>query len=95
VATCDAADLADDLGYDAVRLRLIGIGEAVKAFPADALVNEPRIPWRDCAARRDRLAHRCFDTSHSIVSTTVAHDLPELEAASPRLGIGRDRVNTT
>lgn len=34
---------------------------------------------------RDRLAHRYFDTSHSIVAATVANDLPLLEAAVSRL----------
>lgn len=78
-------DLADGLVYDAVRVRLIEIGEAVKALPADVLTSEPGIPWRDVAAMRDRLAHRYFDTAHSTVAATVANDLPPLEAAVRRL----------
>lgn len=78
-------DLSDGLVYDAVRVRLIEIGEAVKAIPMEVLAKEPQIPWRDAAAMRDRLAHRYFDTSHSIVMATVAHDLPELEAAVRRI----------
>jgi uncharacterized protein with HEPN domain len=34
---------------------------------------------------RDRLAHRYFDTSHSIVAATVEGELPELESAVRRL----------
>ncbi|MHB1598763.1 MAG: ribonuclease HepT family protein [Acidimicrobiales bacterium] len=34
---------------------------------------------------RDRLAHRCFDTSHAISAATVSDDLPELVAAMRRL----------
>lgn len=34
---------------------------------------------------RDRLAHRYFDTSHAIVTFTIANDLPELEAAAIRM----------
>jgi len=30
---------------------------------------------------RDRLAHRYFDTQHSIVQSTVENDLPALESA--------------
>jgi uncharacterized protein with HEPN domain len=78
-------DLSDSLVYDAVRVRLIEVGEAVKALPPDDLTSEPGIPWRDVAAMRDRLAHRYFDTAHSIVAATVANDLPPLEAAVRRL----------
>jgi len=39
-------------------------------------------------AVRVRLAHRYFDTSHSIVQGTVDHDLPKLEQAVRRLQAG-------
>jgi len=78
-------DLHDGLVFDAVRVRLIEIGEAVKALPDDLLANEPDIPWRQVAQMRDRLAHRYFDTSHAIVAATVAQDLPELQRALGRL----------
>jgi uncharacterized protein with HEPN domain len=78
-------DLSDGLVFDAVRVRLIEIGEAVKALSPDLLATEPTIPWRDVASMRDRLAHRYFDTSHAILSGTIHHDLPELKAAVERL----------
>jgi uncharacterized protein with HEPN domain len=78
-------DLSDGLVFDAVRVRLIEIGEAVKALPGDLLDHEPAIPWDKVGGMRDRLAHRYFDTSHSIVRATVEHDLPELEQAVRRL----------
>lgn len=34
---------------------------------------------------RDHLAHRCFDTTHAIVATTMEDDLPLLRAAVGRL----------
>jgi uncharacterized protein with HEPN domain len=80
--------LSDGLVFDAVRVRLIEIGEAVKHLPAQLLASEPGIPWSEVAAMRDRLAHRYFDTSHAILQATVAHDLPELEQAVTRL-LGR------
>jgi uncharacterized protein with HEPN domain len=43
------------------------------------------IPWSDIARLRDLLAHRYFDTSHSILRATVDHDLPALNAAILRL----------
>jgi uncharacterized protein with HEPN domain len=49
-------DLADGLVFDAVRVRLIEIGEAVKDLPSDLLAYEPAIPWKEIAGMRDRLA---------------------------------------
>ncbi len=78
-------ELVDGLIFDAVRVRLLEIGEAVKALPDDLLASEPDIPWRQVARMRDHLAHRYFDTSHGIVQATLDHDLPELEEAVRRL----------
>ncbi|MGH3342468.1 MAG: HepT-like ribonuclease domain-containing protein [Carbonactinosporaceae bacterium] len=58
-------DLTDGLIFDAVRVRLIEIGEAVKALPREVLDHQPTIPWDHVAGMRDRLAHRYFDTSYS------------------------------
>lgn len=78
-------DLSDGLVFDAVRIRLLEIGEAVKALPTDLLATEPGIPWSQVARMRDHLAHRYFDTSHAILQATVDHDLPDLLAAIRRL----------
>jgi uncharacterized protein with HEPN domain len=67
--------------FDAVRARLIEIGEAVKDVAPDLLLHQPQIPWRQVAAMRDQLAHRYFDTSHAIVEQTVHTDLAELTTA--------------
>ncbi len=73
--------LADGLVFDAVRIRLLEIGEAVKALPAELLDTQPAIPWSQIARMRDHLAHRYFDTAHAILQATVDDDLPELESA--------------
>jgi len=73
--------LDDGLVFDAVRVRLIEIGEAVKDIDPELLATEPDIPWRDVAGMRDQLAHRYFDTAHGIVQATVDGDLPALVAA--------------
>lgn len=77
----ERGDLGDGLVFDAVRVRLIEVGEAVKALPADLLDRQPEMPWAQIAGMRDRLAHRYFDTSHAILTATVEEDLPELERA--------------
>jgi uncharacterized protein with HEPN domain len=59
-------DLSDGLVSDAVRIRLLEIGEAVKALPAEMLSSQPGIPWRQIARMRDHLAHRYFDTDHAV-----------------------------
>ena len=74
-------DLSDGLVFDAVRIRLLEIGEAVKALPAEMLSSQPGIPWAQIARMRDHLAHRYFDTDHAVVEATVDNDLPELARA--------------
>jgi uncharacterized protein with HEPN domain len=73
--------LTDGLVFDAVRIRLLEIGEAVKALPVELLDSQPAIPWSQIARMRDHLAHRYFDTAHAILQATVDDDLPELERA--------------
>ena len=72
---------SDGLIFDAVRIRLLEIGEAVKALPDELLATQPSIPWRQIARMRDYLAHRYFDPAHAILQATVDEDLPELERA--------------
>ena len=78
-------DLSDGLIFDGIRIRLLEIGEAVKAIPTEITDREPDIPWSQIARMRDNLAHRYFDTSHAIVHATVTNDLPELRDAVVRL----------
>lgn len=61
------------------------LDEAVRAIDPALLAREPDIPWIDVAGMRNHLAHRYFDTAHSIVQATVTHDLPPLVAAAKRL----------
>jgi uncharacterized protein with HEPN domain len=81
----ERGDLSDGLIFDAVRLRLIEIGEAVKRLSPKMLQHEPELPWEEIAGMRDRLAHRYFDTSHAIVQATIDNDIPQLELAVQRL----------
>lgn len=45
--------LDDGLVFDAVRVRLIEIGEAVKSIDPALLAHEPDIPWIDIAGMRN------------------------------------------
>jgi uncharacterized protein with HEPN domain len=74
-------DLSDGLVFDAVRIRLLEIGEAVKALPSELLATQPDIPWRQVARMRHHLAHRYWDTAHALLQATVDDDLPQLERA--------------
>lgn len=78
-------EITDGLIFDAVRVRIIEIGEAVGALDPDLLRREPDIPWPDIRAMRNHLAHRYFDTAHAIVADTVTADLPPLLEAVHRL----------
>ena len=88
-------DLSDGLVFDAVRLRLIEIGEAVKLLDPQLAASEPDVKWSDAAGMRDWLTHHYFDTSRAIVEATIAEDLPPLEAAvlqlEARLELARRR----
>ena len=87
-------ELSDGLIFDAVRIRLLEIGEAVKALSPQATAAEPGIPWAQIARMRDHLAHRYFDTSHAIVQATITHDLPELRDAVAHLRIANPPEST-
>lgn len=88
-------DLHDGLVYDAVRVRLIEIGEAVKSIDSALLASEPGVPWREIARMRDHLAHRYFDTDHAIVKDVVDNDLwPLLEAVKSLVAQVRRDDNT-
>lgn len=54
--------LDDGLVYDALRVRLIEIGEAVKGISPDLLDTEPDVPWKAIARMRDHLAHIATST---------------------------------
>jgi uncharacterized protein with HEPN domain len=77
--------LDDNMAFDAVRVRLIEIGEAVKDIDPELLAQEPSIPWIEISRMRDQLTHRYFDTAHSIVRATAANDIPKLSDAVSRL----------
>jgi len=81
----ERGDLSDGLIFDAVRMRLVEIGEAVKDIDEAILTKERDIPWQSIAGMRDRLAHHYFDTSYAVIQATVQDEIPLLDAAVRRL----------
>lgn len=79
--------LEDDLVFDAVRIRFVEIGEAVKLIDPRLLATEPDIPWSQVAKFRDKLTHHYLDASQQILAETIAADMPKLEAATKRLAL--------
>ncbi len=73
--------LDDLLVYDAVRVRLMEVGEAVKGLSPDVTGSRPDIPWRDIARTRDHLVHRYFATSVEIIAGMVSEGVPPLRTA--------------
>ncbi|OIH95173.1 DUF86 domain-containing protein [Curtobacterium sp. MCBA15_001] len=78
-------DLPEDLVYDAVRMRLVEIGEAVRMLPSAVTRAEPDIPWSRVSLLGERLTRRYFDTTPAIVLGTARVDVPHLCAAARRL----------
>lgn len=77
--------ITDPLVNDAVRIRLLEIGEAVKALSDAAISGEPSIPWRQIGRMRDHLAHRYFATVPEVIQSTIDNDLQPLEDAVRRI----------
>jgi uncharacterized protein with HEPN domain len=80
--------LPEELVYDAVRMRLVEIGEAVRALPTRVTAREPEIPWSRISLLGERLTRRYFDTTAALVLGTARVDVPMLRAAAERLRAG-------
>lgn len=70
---------------DAVAMRLLEIGEAVKGLSPELTATEPDIPWNDIAGMRDFLAHHYFATNPEIVQVTLDKRLAPLAGAVERI----------
>lgn len=78
--------LHDGIVYDAVRMRLVEIGEATNALDPDLVITEPGIRWRQIGGMRNRLTHEYWDTQRAIVELAVNEELPRLRSAIERIG---------
>lgn len=70
---------------DAVAMRLLEIGEAVKGIRPELTATEPDIQWSDIAGMRDFLAHHYFATNFEIIQLTIDKRLAPLPDAIERM----------
>jgi uncharacterized protein with HEPN domain len=94
----EAAFRRNSMARDAVAVRLMQIGQAVKDAQESGLdlpALAPQVPWRNIAGMRDRLAHKYWDMSHAIVWNVVANDLDGLERAVKKILGGKARRAST
>lgn len=74
-----------EIVMDAVAMRLLEIGEAVKALDAETTNTEPEIRWRAIAGMRDFLAHHYFATNPEVVQAVIDQDLQPFADAVERM----------
>lgn len=78
-------ELENGLVFDAVRMRIIEIGESARALGNPTKSRAPQVPWSDIAGMRNHVVHRYFDTNYAIVENSVRFELPRLQAAVAEL----------
>lgn len=82
--------IAIEIVMDAVAMRLLEIGEAVKSLSDRVTATEPAIPWRAIAGMRDYLAHHYFGTTPEVIQSVIDKDLQPLSEAVARM---RSRIS--
>lgn len=76
--------------FDAVRMRLLEVGEAVNGIPQQLRDTEPAVPWGEIIGMRNWMVHRYFGTVHAYIWATVDQDLDPLLAALDRIAARLD-----
>jgi uncharacterized protein with HEPN domain len=74
-----------EIVMDAVAMRLLEIGEAVKGISPGLTATEPDVQWSDIAGMRAILAHHYFATNPEIIQLTIDKRLAPLADAVDRL----------
>lgn len=76
-----ALDIDAGMKFDAIRMRLVEIGEAAKGLSDGDRAACPEVPWQMITGMRDHLAHRYWDTAQSIVMNAATQEIPVLLVA--------------
>jgi uncharacterized protein with HEPN domain len=77
--------LTEGLVFDAVRMRIFEIGEALVNVTPETMSLQPDVEWQAIRGMRNRLAHGYFDTEFGEVEWTATNDLPPLRDALVQL----------
>jgi uncharacterized protein with HEPN domain len=77
----DSAVVPDGLVADAVKYRLVEIGEAVGDLSDETRALKPDTPWTRIKGMRSLLTHQYHDVDMTRVWNVVDEHLPPLEAA--------------
>lgn len=77
-AEAEKAEDVAQLAFDALLYRLVVIGEAVKALPAELLALQPQVPWREIAKLRELLAHHYYRVDAQVIRRTVEAPMQQL-----------------
>lgn len=72
------AFVASGLNYDATVRNLELIGEAATHIPVVVRAENPRIPWRQAIATRNRLIHGYLGIDNDTLWSIVRDDIPAL-----------------
>lgn len=85
-------NIDEGLRFDAIRMRLVEIGEAAKGLTMADRLSLPAVPWQLITGMRDHLAHRYWDTAQPIVMNAALHEIPLLlEAVNLHLAALEER----
>ena len=75
----------DDKAIYAVIRAFEIMGEASRQIPEDVRKANPKVPWREIAGMRNKLAHEYFGVNTEVVWRTVQEDLPVIIPALRKL----------
>lgn len=70
--------IVEPIALDAILLRLMVIGEAIKNLSPDLRGRVADVPWSDYASLRDLIAHQYFRIQTRLIEDTLRRDLPKL-----------------
>jgi len=69
----------DDKTRSAVVWKIETIGEASKNIPTEVKAKYKKIPWKEIAGTRDKIAHFYFGIDYEIVWQIIKEELPHIK----------------
>lgn len=85
IETYAASEAHDDVIRDAIKYRLIVVGEASRSLSPEVRSLMPEIPWRRIRAFRNFVIHEYASVDPDTVSTIIHEHVPALRTSTTRL----------